>query len=70
MKNKRGKVTVKVRVAYFITFNGRQIDAHWNGFASFKEAKKHYEHSIVHLENAEYGILRREIKESHIVLKA
>jgi hypothetical protein len=69
MKDKKGKVTIQVRRAYFITFNGRQIDAHWNSFPSFKEAEKYFNHGfLVHLKNSEYGILRREIKETHTVL--
>lgn len=69
MKAKKGKVTINERRVFFIAFHGRPIDAHWNGFPSFRAAQKYYNDYMVRLGasllSRGYGILQRDIKDTH-----
>jgi len=71
VKSKKGKVTVRVKRTYLITFHGRPIDACWNGFTSFRKAKKYFNDYMVSIGSkglGGYGILQRDIRDTHTEL--
>lgn len=71
MKAQKGKVTVKVKRTYLITFHGRTIGSYWNGFTSFRKAKKYFDDHIAGSEVSgvrEFGILQRDIRDTHTEL--
>ena len=69
MKSKKGKVTVRVKRTYLVTFHGRSIDAYWNGFTSFRQAKKYF-NDYMSKGLGGYGILQRDIRDKRKSRKA